>query len=112
MNVRRNIAFAAGAWRRGRSTPVVEAAAMRIEHLLDKPVSRLSGGDRQRVALGQRIVRQPKAFMMDEPLGALDSEFRELMCQELRRLHDRLRATTVYVTHDQLEAMATTPSPS
>jgi multiple sugar transport system ATP-binding protein len=79
---------------------------LRIEHLLDKPVSGLSGGDRQRVALGRAIVREPKAFMMDEPLGALDAEFREHMCRELRALHDRLKATTVYVTHDQLEAMS------
>jgi multiple sugar transport system ATP-binding protein len=69
-------------------------------------VSGLSSGDRQRVALGRAIVREPLAFLMDEPLGALDSEFRELMCQELRGLHDRLKATTVYVTHDQMEAMA------
>ena len=59
-----------------------------------------------RVALGRAIVRQPLAFMMDEPLGALDAEFRELMCGELRSLHDRLGATTVYVTHDQREAMS------
>ncbi len=65
-----------------------------------------SGGDRQRVALGRAIVRRPKAFLMDEPLGALDAEFRELMCGELRALHDRIGATTVYVTHDQLEAMS------
>ena len=86
----------------------VEEAAriLRITHLLDKPVSGLSSGDRQRVALGRAIVRQPLAFLMDEPLGALDSEFRELMCDELRGLHDRLKATTVYVTHDQMEAMA------
>jgi multiple sugar transport system ATP-binding protein len=58
------------------------------------------------VALGRAIVRQPKAFLMDEPLGALDAEFRQLMCRELRALHDRMGATTVYVTHDQLEAMA------
>jgi multiple sugar transport system ATP-binding protein len=57
------------------------------------------------VALGRAIVRQPKAFMMDEPLGALDAEFRERMAEELRGLHDRMGATTVYVTHDQLEAM-------
>ena len=75
-------------------------------HLLDRRVGGLSGGDRQRVALGRAIVRQPKAFLMDEPLGALDAEFRELMCGELRELHDRLDATTVYVTHDQIEAMA------
>jgi multiple sugar transport system ATP-binding protein len=58
------------------------------------------------VALGRAIVRQPKAFLMDEPLGTLDAEFRELMCIELRKLHDRLRTTTVFVTHDQNEAMA------
>ena len=93
--------------RRDRPRRVAEAARiLRIEHLLDRSVSGLSSGDRQRVALGRAIVREPAAFMMDEPLGALDAEFRHLMCGELRALHDRLRATTVYVTHDQLEAMA------
>jgi multiple sugar transport system ATP-binding protein len=82
------------------------ARLLRIEHLLKRGVSGLSGGDRQRVALGRAIVRRPKAFLMDEPLGALDAEFRRLMCGELRQLHDRIGATTVYVTHDQLEAMA------
>jgi multiple sugar transport system ATP-binding protein len=110
MNVRRNIAFplvSQGGLRSEVAAKVAEAARiLRIEHLLDKPVSGLSSGDRQRVALGRAIVRQPLAFMMDEPLGALDSEFRELMCRELRALHDRLHATTVYVTHDQMEAMA------
>jgi len=110
LNVRHNIAFplvSQGVPREQIDAKVAEAARiLRIEHLLDKRVSGLSGGDRQRVALGRAIVRQPLAFMMDEPLGALDSEFRELMCQELRALHDRLHATTVYVTHDQLEAMA------
>ena len=110
MNVRRNISYPL----RNIGTPkalitskVEEAARiLRIEHLLDKSVSGLSGGDRQRVALGRAIVREPKAFMMDEPLGALDAEFRHVMCGELRALHNRLQATTVYVTHDQLEAMA------
>ena len=69
-------------------------------------MSGLAGGDRQRVALGRAIVRKPKCFLMDEPLGALDTEMREAMIRELRALHDRLGATTVYVTHDQLEAMA------
>jgi len=69
-------------------------------------VGGLAGGDRQRVALGRAIVRQPKAFLMDEPLGTLDAEFRELMCVELRKLHDKLKTTTVFVTHDQNEAMA------
>ena len=76
-----------------------------ITGILDRPVGGLSGGDRQRVALGRAIVREPKAFLMDEPLGALDAEFREHMAEELRALHDRMGATTVYVTHDQLEAM-------
>ncbi|MGH6637874.1 MAG: ABC transporter ATP-binding protein, partial [Polaromonas sp.] len=79
---------------------------LHITELLDKSVSGLTSGDRQRVALGRAIVRQPLAFMMDEPLGALDAEFREMMCEELRNLHDRLGATTVYVTHDQREAMS------
>ncbi len=82
------------------------ARILRVEHLLDRRVSGLSSGDRQKVALGRAIVREPLAFLLDEPLGALDSEMRELMCGELRALHDRLGATTVYVTHDQLEAMS------
>jgi multiple sugar transport system ATP-binding protein len=110
MNVRRNIGFpllSQGLPREAIRAKVEQAArTLRITHLLDKPVSGLAAGDRQRVALGRAIVREPLAFMMDEPLGALDSEFRELMCDELRALHDRLRATTVYVTHDQREAMA------
>jgi len=79
---------------------------LRIEHLLDKGVGGLAAGDRQRVALGRAIVRRAKAFLMDEPLGALDAEFRDLMCEELRLLHNRIGATTVYVTHDQIEAMS------
>jgi len=110
MNVRANIGFplkcdglpSAEIKRRVEET----ATILRITSLLDKPVSGLSGGDRQRVALGRAIVRQPMAFLMDEPLGALDSEFRHVMCSELRALHNRLKATTVYVTHDQLEAMS------
>jgi multiple sugar transport system ATP-binding protein len=82
------------------------ARLLRIEHLLTSKVSSLSGGDRQRVALGRAIVRRPKAFLMDEPLGALDAELRQVMSEELRDLHDRIGATTIYVTHDQLEAMS------
>jgi multiple sugar transport system ATP-binding protein len=82
------------------------ATILRIEHLLGSRVGGLAGGDRQRVALGRAIVREPKAFLMDEPLGTLDAEFRELMCVELRKLHERLQTTTVFVTHDQNEAMA------
>jgi multiple sugar transport system ATP-binding protein len=110
MNVRRNIGYPLRCQGMARAEVQrrVEATAqiLRITHLLDQPVSGLSSGDRQRVALGRAIVREPAAFLLDEPLGALDAEFRELMCDELRALHDRLRATTVYVTHDQLEAMA------
>src|SRR6195256_471047 len=110
MNVRRNIGFPLKCEGIGRAEidgRVVEAARiLRISHLLDRPVSGLAGGDRQRVALGRAIVRKPKCFLMDEPLGALDTEMREAMIRELRALHDRLGATTVYVTHDQLEAMA------
>ncbi|MGP0060235.1 MAG: ABC transporter ATP-binding protein [Beijerinckiaceae bacterium] len=110
MNVRANIGFPLkcdGLPRAEIRARVEEVARiLRIVHLLDKPVSGLSSGDRQRVALGRAIVRKPMAFLMDEPLGALDAEFRHLMCGELRALHNRLNATTVYVTHDQLEAMA------
>src|SRR5437764_2833085 len=110
MNVRRNIGFplkCEGIGREEISRRVVEAARiLRISHLLDRPVSGLAGGDRQRGALGRPIVRKPTCSLMDDPLGALDTEMREAMIRELRALHDRLGATTVYVTHDQLEAMA------
>jgi multiple sugar transport system ATP-binding protein len=109
LNVRKNISYplvSQGVPKAQIAAKVAEVARiLRIEHMLDKPVGGLSGGDRQRVALGRAIVRNPKAFMMDEPLGALDAEFRETMAEELRALHDRMHATTVYVTHDQLEAM-------
>lgn len=109
MNVRKNISYplvSQGFSRSDVERRVAEVARiLQIETILDKPVGGLSGGDRQRVALGRAIVREPKAFFMDEPLGALDAEFREHMAEELRALHDRMGATTVYVTHDQLEAM-------
>jgi multiple sugar transport system ATP-binding protein len=108
--VRNNIAFPLrneGVSRREIATRVDAAARMlRIGNILDRKTGGLSGGDRQRVALGRAIVRHPKAFLMDEPLGTLDADFRELMCLELRKLHNALAATTVYVTHDQSEAMA------
>ena len=110
MNVRKNIGFplkCQGMMNSEIRERVEETARfLHIEHLLDLPVSRLAGGDRQRVALGRAIVRRPMAFPMDEPLGTLDTEFRDLMVRELRELHLRIKATTVYVTHDQLEAMA------
>jgi multiple sugar transport system ATP-binding protein len=110
MNVRRNIGFpllCQGVPKAEIAARIMETAKLlRIDHLLDKPVSGLAGGDRQRVALGRAIVRRPLAFLMDEPLGTLDAEFRDLMVHELRSLHNRIAATTVYVTHDQLEAMS------
>ena len=109
MNVRKNISYplvSQGMPRAQVQAKVDEVAAiLGIQNLLDRPVGGLSGGDRQRVALGRAIVRNPACFLMDEPLGALDAEFREHMAEELRALHDRMGATTVYVTHDQLEAM-------
>jgi multiple sugar transport system ATP-binding protein len=110
MTVRQNIAFplvSQGVPKAEITQRVTQAAnTLHIAEMLDKSVSGLTSGDRQRVALGRAIVRKPLAFLMDEPLGALDAEFREIMCEELRSLHDRLGATTVYVTHDQREAMS------
>jgi len=110
LNVRNNLAFPLkmqGYSKQDIETRVMEAAKLlRIDHILKSKTSGLSGGDRQRVALGRALVRRPKAFLMDEPLGTLDAEFRELMCLELRKLHDDIEATTVYVTHDQQEAMS------
>ena len=72
---------------------------------LDKKPKELSGGQRQRVALGRALVRRPKVLLMDEPLSNLDAELRHQMRKEIRRLHDTLGTTTIYVTHDQIEAM-------
>ena len=109
MNVRKNISYpllSQGMPKPQVSKKVAEVAEiLGITNILERPVGGLSSGDRQRVALGRAIVREPKAFFMDEPLGALDAEFREHMSRELRALHTRMGATTVYVTHDQLEAM-------
>ena len=109
MNVRKNVSYplvSQGMKKSDVRKKVHEVAQiLGIEEILDRPVSGLSGGDRQRVALARAIVREPKCFLMDEPLGALDAEFREHMAGELRGLHDRMDATTVYVTHDQREAM-------
>jgi multiple sugar transport system ATP-binding protein len=81
------------------------AKTLGLDELLDRKPSALSGGQRQRVAMGRAIVREPKAFLMDEPLSNLDAKLRVSMRAELARLHERLRVTTVYVTHDQVEAM-------
>ena len=82
------------------------AKVLRIEHLLKKRPSALAGGDMQRVTIGRALVRRPSAMLMDEPIGALDAKLREEMRTELRRLHVENDSTTVYVTHDQVEAMA------
>ena len=81
------------------------AELLRIENLFDRKPGQLSGGQRQRVALGRCIVRQPKVFLFDEPLSNLDAKLRIAMRAELLELHQRLKTTVVYVTHDQLEAM-------
>jgi len=110
MSARENIAFplqAQGEKRDQITARVREVSQMlKIEHLLEARPSSLSGGDQQRVALARALVRRPAAFLMDEPLGALDAEFRESMRAEIKQLHLRQHATTVYVTHDQIEAMA------
>jgi multiple sugar transport system ATP-binding protein len=82
------------------------AKAIQIEHLLNRRPSQLSGGDMQRIAIGRALVRRPKAMLMDEPIGALDAKLREEMRTELKRLHLENDSTTVYVTHDQVEAMS------
>jgi multiple sugar transport system ATP-binding protein len=82
------------------------AKVLRIEHLLNKRPSALAGGDMQRVTIGRALVRRPKAILMDEPIGALDAKLREEMRVELRRLHIENNSTTIYVTHDQVEAMS------
>ena len=81
------------------------AKTLGLDELLDRKPAKLSGGQRQRVAMGRAIVREPKAFLMDEPLSNLDAKLRVSMRAELAKLHERLGVTTVYVTHDQVEAM-------
>jgi multiple sugar transport system ATP-binding protein len=105
-----NIAFplqAEGESRANVEKRVDEVAKMLgIEHLLKLRPRALSGGDKQRVGLARALVRRPAAFLMDEPIGALDADARETMRAEIKQFHIELNATTVYVTHDQVEAMA------
>jgi len=110
MSVWQNIAFPLQAQevprREVRERVAQVARILEIEHLLRQRPRGLSMGDQQRVALARALVRQPAAFLMDEPLGALDAELRERMRGEIKRLHIEQHATTIYVTHDQVEAMA------
>lgn len=109
MSVRQNIAFPltlAKVDKAEINTKVEEAAKiLDLTALLDRKPGQLSGGQRQRVAMGRAIVRNPKAFLMDEPLSNLDAKLRVQMRSEIARLQNRLHTTTVYVTHDQTEAM-------
>lgn len=82
------------------------AELLKIKHILNKKPKELAGGDMQRVALGRALVRRPKVFLLDEPIGTLDAKFREEMRTELKKLHVDIGATTAYVTHDQVEAMS------
>ncbi|MCK5800434.1 MAG: ATP-binding cassette domain-containing protein, partial [Deltaproteobacteria bacterium] len=109
MSVRKNLEFGL----KMRRTPQAEidkrvkdaAEMLGLGDLLDRQPKALSGGQRQRVAMGRAIVRRPKVFLFDEPLSNLDAKLRAQMRVELARLHQRLKVTTVYVTHDQVEAM-------
>ncbi|MGA0539686.1 ABC transporter ATP-binding protein [Neotabrizicola sp. VNH66] len=109
MTVRQNIEFGM----KIRGVPAAErekatreaAAQLQMEHLLDRKPSQLSGGQRQRVAMGRALVRHPKLFLFDEPLSNLDAKLRVDMRTEIKRLHQRLKTTIIYVTHDQIEAM-------
>src|SRR5436190_21520386 len=109
MTVYKNMAFALKL--RGIPKPEIErrvrdtAKTLGIGELLERRPRELSGGQRQRVAVGRAIVREPKAFLFDEPLSNLDAKLRVSTRAELKALHQRLRTTTIYVTHDQEEAM-------
>lgn len=109
MSVRDNLTYALrlkGVPKADRAKAADEVAAIiGLEELLDRRPKELSGGQRQRVAMGRAIIREPKAFLFDEPLSNLDAALRVRMRKEVRALHDRIGATSVYVTHDQIEAM-------
>lgn len=109
MTVRENIAF--GLKMRGIKKDVIDekvkeaAEILDLTEYLDRRPKELSGGQRQRVALGRAIVRNPKVFLMDEPLSNLDAKLRVQMRTEIKKLHEKLKATFIYVTHDQTEAL-------
>ena len=109
MNVSENIGFSlktAGIKKEILKKKVLEVAEiLKIENLLDRLPKELSGGQKQRVAIGRAIIREPQAFLFDEPLSNLDASLRVEMRLEIARLHKKLGITTIYVTHDQIEAM-------
>ncbi|ABC92132.1 sn-glycerol-3-phosphate ABC transporter, ATP-binding protein [Rhizobium etli CFN 42] len=109
MTVAENIGYAlkvAGVAKTERSRRIAEVAkALSLEPFLDRRPAALSGGQRQRVAMGRAMIREPKVFLFDEPLSNLDAKLRIAMRAEIRRLHRRLGATSIFVTHDQTEAM-------
>jgi multiple sugar transport system ATP-binding protein len=109
MNVAKNMEFGLsmrGMAKEARIQAIQRVAKLlQIEHLMDRKPSQLSGGQRQRVAIGRALVREPKVFLFDEPLSNLDAKLRVETRIEIKRLHQRLGTTIVYVTHDQIEAM-------
>src|SRR6202044_3252073 len=109
MSVAQNVAFGMemrGVPKAERDRAVAAVAkTLQIEHLMDRRPSQLSGGQRQRVAMGRALVRQPQVFLFDEPLSNLDAKLRVDMRTEIKKLHAKVRATVIYVTHDQVEAM-------
>src|SRR4051794_37739305 len=109
LSVRGNLGFGLKLRKTGKAEVArrVEKVAriLGLDDMLDRKPGELSGGQRQRVAMGRAIVREPRAFLMDEPLSNLDAKLRVSMRAQLSRLHERLGVTTVYVTHDQVEAM-------
>src|SRR5690606_13007728 len=109
MTVRQNMGFNLKLAKRPKAEieqRVAEAARMLdLEALLDRKPGQLSGGQRQRVAMGRAIVRSPKVFLFDEPLSNLDAKLRVAMRAEIKRLHQTVKTTSIYVTHDQIEAM-------
>lgn len=109
LTVRENMAFSMRI-RKARAAEIDErvskaAQILGLTHLLDRYPRQLSGGQRQRVAMGRAIVRDPQVFLFDEPLSNLDAKLRVAMRTEIKELHQRLKTTTIYVTHDQIEAM-------
>ncbi len=110
--VRQNLAFPLKSNARNCSQAEIDeriakaAKTLRIEHLLERKTDRLSGGEMQRVSIGRAIVREPRAFLMDEPLSNLDAKLREALRAELKELQMKLKSTFLFVTHDQIEAMS------